>query len=154
MSLIKLKIKTNNQKYPIFIGDNILDKIKKLLKENAIKFNQCLIIVDKNVPKKLINKVIKSLPSKKITIHHFVASELNKNQESIDKVSELNRSIVSTLGLRGDTSRPNLWRDIRSIIFSLLDGSKMPSIYSELSQKIILNSTSSDVNRDSPYGDL
>ena len=45
MSLIKLEIKTNNQKYPIFIGDNILDKIKKILKENAIKFNQCLIIV-------------------------------------------------------------------------------------------------------------
>ena len=86
MSLIKLEIKTYNQKYPIFIGDNILNKIKKLLKENAIKFNQCLIIADKNVPKKLINKVIKSLPSKKITIHHFVASELNKNQKSIDKI--------------------------------------------------------------------
>jgi len=86
MSLIKLEIKTYNQKYPIFIGDNILGKIKKLLKENAIKFNQCLIIVDKNVPKKLINRVIKSLPSKKITIHHFVASELNKNQKSIDKI--------------------------------------------------------------------
>ena len=86
MSLIKLEIKTYNQKYPIFIGDNILGKIKKLLKENAIKFNQCLIIADKNVPKKLINRVIKSLPSKKITIHHFVASELNKNQKSIDKI--------------------------------------------------------------------
>ena len=86
MNLIKLKIKTNNQKYSILIGNNILNKIKKLLNENAIKFNQCLIIMDKNVPKKLINKIIKSLPSKKITIHYFIASELNKNQKSIDKI--------------------------------------------------------------------
>ena len=42
MNLIKLQIKTNNQKYPIFIGNNILNKIKIILKENAIKFNQCL----------------------------------------------------------------------------------------------------------------
>jgi len=86
MSLIKLEIKTNNQKYPILIGNNILNKTNKIFKENAIKFNQCLIIADNNVPKKLINKVIKSLQFKKITIHHFVASELNKNQKSINKI--------------------------------------------------------------------
>ena len=29
MSLIKLQVKTGNQKYPIFIGNNILNKLKK-----------------------------------------------------------------------------------------------------------------------------
>ena len=56
MNLIKLQVKTGNQKYPIIIGNNILNKFK-ILKENLINFNQCLIVADKNVPKKLINKV-------------------------------------------------------------------------------------------------
>ena len=65
MSIIKLNIKTSNQKYPIFIGKNILNKLNKILKENLINFNQCLVVADKNVPKKLINKVLNSLPKKK-----------------------------------------------------------------------------------------
>ena len=65
MNLIKLYVKTGSQRYPIFIGNNILDKIKKILKENFINFNQCLVIVDKNVPKKLMGKVLSSLPKKK-----------------------------------------------------------------------------------------
>ena len=43
MSLIKLNVKTGNQKYPIFIGNNILNNLSKFLKENLINFNQCLI---------------------------------------------------------------------------------------------------------------
>ena len=58
MSLIKLQVKTNNQKYPIYIGNNILDKLKIILKQNLINFNQCLVIADKNVPQKLIVKSI------------------------------------------------------------------------------------------------
>ena len=75
MSLIKLKVKTKNLKYPIFIGKNIIDKIQKLLKKNSINFNQCLIIIDKNVPKKQINKILNSLPKKKL---HFIILMLVK----------------------------------------------------------------------------
>jgi 3-dehydroquinate synthase len=84
MSSIKLQVKSGNQKYPIFIGNNILNKLNKLLKENLINFNQCLVIVDKNVPKKLIDKVCYSLPKKKTFLHYFHSSEKNKNQKSID----------------------------------------------------------------------
>ena len=86
MSLIKLNIKTENQKYPIFIGNNILNKLKNILKENLINFNQCLIIADKNVPKKLIDKVLNSLPKRKISLHYFSSTEKNKNQKSIDNI--------------------------------------------------------------------
>jgi len=75
MNLIKLYIKTGNQKYPIFIGNNILNKLKIILKENLINFNQCLVVADKNVPKKLINKALNSLPKKKVTLHYFNSSE-------------------------------------------------------------------------------
>ena len=47
MSSIKLQVKTGNQKYPIIIGNNILNKLQKLLKENLINFNQCLVVVIK-----------------------------------------------------------------------------------------------------------
>ena len=39
MSLIKLQVKTGNQKYPIFIGSNVLNKLKIILRENFISFN-------------------------------------------------------------------------------------------------------------------
>ena len=86
MSSIKLQVKTRNQKYSIFIGNNILNKFNKLLKENFINFNQCLVVADKNVPKKLINKILNSLPNKKISLHYFAASEKNKNQKSVNKI--------------------------------------------------------------------
>jgi len=70
MSLIKLRIKTNNQKYLIVIGNNVLNKIQKFLKESSINFNQCLIVADSNVPNKLIKKVLDSFPKKKITTHY------------------------------------------------------------------------------------
>ena len=86
MNLIKLQVKTGSQKYPILIGNNILNKLKVILEENLINFNQCLVIADKNVPKKLINKVLNSLPKKKIFFHYFNSSEKNKNQKSIDNI--------------------------------------------------------------------
>ena len=89
MSIIKLNIKTSNQKYPIFIGKNILNKLNKILKENLINFNQCLVVADKNVPKKLINKVLNSLPKKKISLYYFHSNEKNKNQKSINNILSL-----------------------------------------------------------------
>ena len=86
MNLIKLPVKTGNQKYPIFIGNNILNKIHLILKENLIDFNQCLVVADKNVPKKLVHKILNSLPKKKIFLHYFNSSEKNKNQKSVDNI--------------------------------------------------------------------
>ena len=86
MGLIKLQVKTTNHKYPIFVGNNILNKIKIILKKNFINFNQCLVVADKNVPKKLIYKVLNSLPKKKVFLFYFNSSERNKNQKSVDNI--------------------------------------------------------------------
>jgi 3-dehydroquinate synthase len=86
MNLIKLHIKTGNQKYPLLIGNNILNKLNIILKENLINFNQCLIIVDKNVPKKLVGKILSSLRKKKLSLHFFHSNEKNKNQKSINNI--------------------------------------------------------------------
>ena len=113
MSLIKIQVKTGNQKYPIFIGNNILHKLKLILRENSINYNQCLVVADTNVPKKLINKVLNSLPQKKICLHYFNSNEKNKNQESIDSILSIllnknfnrNDCVVSIGGgITGDVS--------------------------------------------------
>jgi 3-dehydroquinate synthase len=86
MRSIKLQVNTGGQKYPIHIGNNILNKLQKLLKENLINFDQCLVVVDKNVPKKLLKKTLSSLLKKKTIFYYFSASEKNKNQKSINKI--------------------------------------------------------------------
>jgi len=86
MNSIRLEVKTCNQKYPIFIGNGIINKLSKLLKSNSINFNQCLVVADNKVPKNLIKKALKLLPKKQTTTHYFNASEINKNHKSINKI--------------------------------------------------------------------
>ncbi len=52
MKPIKLKIKTKTQEYPIIIGSNLISNILKLTKNNSLNFKKCLLIIDKNIPKK------------------------------------------------------------------------------------------------------
>ena len=79
MKPIKINVNLKNQKYSIVIGLNIVSNISKIISKNHIQFEKCLIIVDKNVPKKIISKIKKSLGRKKISIYFFTASEKNKN---------------------------------------------------------------------------
>ena len=65
MRIIRLQIKTKTQKYPILIGSNIISKFSKILNQNSVKFKQCLLLIDSNVPKTMILKVLKSLKGKK-----------------------------------------------------------------------------------------
>ena len=53
MKPIKLIINTESQKYPIIIGENLISKISLFMKNNSIQFKKCLMVVDKNIPKKL-----------------------------------------------------------------------------------------------------
>ena len=74
MNSVKLQVKTNSKNYPIIIGKNILSKINKYLKKSSISFNQCLLVVDKNIPKSFIKSALKSLPKGSATIHYFNTS--------------------------------------------------------------------------------
>ena len=60
MKTIKLIIKTKTQQYPILIGNKLVSKLSKLMKQNSIKFEKCLLIIDKNVPKDMISQIKKS----------------------------------------------------------------------------------------------
>ena len=113
MILTKIQVKTNNQKYPIIIGNKIIHKTFQILKNNSINFDKCLLVVDNKVPLKLIRKIIGSLSKKKIVVYYFKANELNKNQKCVDKILSLllknnfnrNDCLISVGGgITGDTS--------------------------------------------------
>ena len=65
MKKIKLIVNTITQNYPIIIGKGVSSNISKIALENSIKFEKCLIVVDKNVPKNILAKIKKSLIKKK-----------------------------------------------------------------------------------------
>ena len=75
MKHIKLKIKTNSQDYQIVIGSNLIKELSKILKSNSIKFRNCLLIIDKKIPKKKILDVKKSLRKKNVTTFFIKANE-------------------------------------------------------------------------------
>ena len=85
MKAIKLNINTKTQQYPIIIGSNLVSNLSKIFKNNLIKFDKCLIVIDKNIPKKVIKLIKKSL-KKNTYIHFFKASEINKNMNSVNQI--------------------------------------------------------------------
>ena len=86
MKPIRLKIKTKNKIYSIIIGSNLVSNISNIIKNNSIKFNNCLLVVDKNISKKFVTKIKKSLNQKNIYFYYFNANEFNKNMGSVNKI--------------------------------------------------------------------
>jgi len=89
MKLTKLLVKTKSEKYPIIIGYNFISQLPKILRDNSITFDKCLLVMDKNVPKNHISKIKKTLKHKKIFSHLIIANEKNKNQNTSNKILEI-----------------------------------------------------------------
>tara|TARA_Y100001958_G_C21182209_1_gene511870 strand:- start:266 stop:1372 length:1107 start_codon:yes stop_codon:yes gene_type:complete len=89
MNLIKLNVKTKTQKYPIFIGSNIITNISRILKKNSINFKKSLLIIDKNVPKKYISKIKRSIGKKNVDSFVFIANEKNKDINNVNKILKI-----------------------------------------------------------------
>ncbi len=89
MKQIKLNIITKTKKYPIIIGSNLTLNVLKILKSNSIDFEKCLIVVDKNVPKKFISNIKRSLKNKNIYVLFFYPSEKNKNINNVNRILEI-----------------------------------------------------------------
>ena len=61
MRPIKLKIDTKSQKYPIIIGINLVSSLANIADNNSINFKKCLLVIDKNISKKIIKRLKKNL---------------------------------------------------------------------------------------------
>ena len=89
MKPIKLIVKTKSDSYPILIGSKIIKDLTLHLRKNSINFNKCLLIIDKNVPKKMISKITRSLKRKEIFKFLFNANEKNKNFNNVNKILQI-----------------------------------------------------------------
>ena len=85
----KIIVKKNSQKYSIIIGSNLVGRAAKIIQQSSIRFEKCLIILDKNVPRKLVIKLKKSLTKKKLYFFTFKSSEKNKNQKTINTILKI-----------------------------------------------------------------
>ena len=81
----KILISTAEGKYPILIGKNIVSKTGYLLKKNKIFSSKVLLVVDKKVPNRMVNKIKKSINQKKI-LFYLKSSEKNKSQDNVNKI--------------------------------------------------------------------
>ena len=89
MKQTRLNIVTKTEKYPIIIGSNLTSSVLKIFKSNSIDFDKCLIVVDKNVPKKFVSNIKRSFKNKSVFVLFFNASEKNKNINSVNKILEV-----------------------------------------------------------------
>ncbi|MBD1137861.1 3-dehydroquinate synthase, partial [Pelagibacterales bacterium SAG-MED43] len=89
MKPIKLKVKTKLENYPIFIGSNLIRNLNSYLIKNSIIFNKCLLVIDKNVPNKMVSKITNSLKRRKISKFILIANEKNKNINYVNKILQI-----------------------------------------------------------------
>ena len=65
MKPIKLIINTPSETYPIIIGANLIRNLSKIFEDNLLNSKKYFLLIDKNIPKKSISLISKSLKKKK-----------------------------------------------------------------------------------------
>tara|TARA_Y100001958_G_scaffold153949_1_gene142160 strand:+ start:339 stop:1445 length:1107 start_codon:yes stop_codon:yes gene_type:complete len=86
MKHTKINVKTKIQNYPIIIGSNLTKNISNILNSNSIKFKNCLLVIDKKIPKKKIVEIKKSLKNKNIFTFFLKAGENYKNIKTVNQI--------------------------------------------------------------------
>ena len=64
MKAKKITINTSDGSYPILIGKNLSLNLGNILKENNIFSSKILLVIDNNVPKKMVQKIKKKIKKK------------------------------------------------------------------------------------------
>ena len=88
MKNTKLIVKTKNKTYPIYFGNNILNKTGRLIKKNLPNVKKICIISDNKLPKLLLKKLIKSLKKYELKIYKLPVSEKTKSLKVANKIIE------------------------------------------------------------------
>ena len=113
MKNTKLIVKTKSKTYPIYFGNNILNKTGWLIKKKLPGVKKICIISDNKLPKLLLKKLTKSLKKYELKIYNLSASERTKSLRVANKIIEqllkdnFNRSdcvIALGGGILGDLS--------------------------------------------------
>ena len=86
MKKFKILIKTKDKNYPIIIGENILNKVGNLINTQIPNCKKIALIIDSNVPKKILMKVKNSIKSFDNLHIKLNTSEKIKNFKTVDKL--------------------------------------------------------------------
>ena len=136
MKQIKLNVKINKQKYPIFIGKKLCVHISKIAKFNSINFKKCLLVVDKNVPKKHVSSINKSLKNNQSCYIDYI----NKKQyrikpESKKNILSIHHDTDNNLKLYSDSQM----EDILNSIIEHQSGNSSTETYNSRAKLIMHN---------------
>ena len=88
MKITKLVVKTKSKTYPIYFGNNFLNKTEKFLKKNLPKVKKVCIISDNKIPKILLKKLIRSLKNYELKVYKLHINEKTKNIYVANKIIE------------------------------------------------------------------
>ena len=89
MRPIKLIVKTNSEKYPIIIGNNLISNLSQILKKNSISFKKCFLVLDRNIPKRYLKQISNTLRGYELYKFIYNANEKNKNQKNVSRILDL-----------------------------------------------------------------
>ena len=113
MTKTKLIVKTSSKTYPIYFGNNIINKTGRLIKKKLPDVKKVCIISDSRLPRPLLKKLINSLKEYELKVYKLSSSEKNKSLKIANKIivqllkSNFNRSdclISLGGGILGDLS--------------------------------------------------
>jgi len=88
MKNTKLIVKTKSKTYPIYFGNNILNKTGWLIKKNLPNVKKICVISDNKLPRLLLKKLIRSLKKYELKIYKLSASEKTKSLKVANKIIE------------------------------------------------------------------
>ena len=86
---MKINIKAHSGNYSIYIGKNIAIKLNKFLSLNKIKSNKIVFVQDKNVPNKIVNKIIQTFKTRDVKLIKINFSEKSKTIKTVLKINNL-----------------------------------------------------------------
>ena len=88
MKSTKLIVKTKTKTYPIYFGDNILNKTGWLIKKKLPGVKKICVFSDNKLPKLLLKKLTKSLKRYELKIYKLSANEKTKSLGMANKIIE------------------------------------------------------------------
>tara|TARA_B100000029_G_C17513515_1_gene937200 strand:- start:430 stop:1542 length:1113 start_codon:yes stop_codon:yes gene_type:complete len=86
MQNTKIIIKTKSKSYPVYFGNETLNRLRPLIRKKLPNVKKICIISDKNLPSKILKKLRKSLKKYNLIVFNLSANEKIKSFEVANKI--------------------------------------------------------------------
>ena len=88
MKNTKIVVNTRSKSYPIYFGDKIINLTGSIIQKNLPGVKKICIIVDRNIPSKILKELNLSLKKYKIKIYKLASFEKTKEFNTANKMVE------------------------------------------------------------------